>query len=88
MLYLIAKKIIKMDHVISFSKDKILSDIQTHAVKRMDFTPAKSNKVSIFCIKKMINLIKTLMIKLISCPWNSQYIKTKLWHKSSKAVKS
>ena len=34
--------------------------------------------VGIFCIKKQVNLIKTFMIKLISFPCNSQYIKTTL----------
>ena len=41
----------------------------------MDFIPTKFSKLSVFCIKKQVNLIETLMIKLISCPYNSQYIK-------------
>ena len=42
------------------------------------FTPTELSKVSVLQFKNQVNLIETLMIKLISCPCNSQYIKTKL----------
>ena len=49
--------------VFSFLKDKTLSDIWTHEIKRIDFTP-KFSKVSSFYIKKQVNLIESLMIQL------------------------
>ena len=44
----------------------------------MDFTPTKFSKVSIYWIKKQVNLLENVMIQLISCPANSQYIKKNL----------
>ena len=74
-LYLIAKEIIKLDlkfMYFHFLKDKTLSDIWTRTIKRIDFTPTK------FTIKRQVNLIETLTIRLITYPCNSQCIKTKL----------
>ena len=73
-VYLIAKEMIKIDlKSLCFLFWKI-----KYLVYRIDFTPIKSHRVSIFDIKKQVNLIETLIIKLISC-CNLQYIKTQLW---------
>ena len=53
-------------------------DIGTHGIKRMDFTPTKFSRLSVLCVKNQVNLIETLMIRIVSCPCNSECIKTKL----------
>ena len=88
--YLIVKEIIKMDlkAMCFFFLNNKISDIWIHAIKRIDFIPTKFSRLSMFFIQKQVNLSETLMIKLISCPCNLQYIKTKLQQiKPSKIVK-
>ena len=47
-------------------------------IKEMNFIPTKFSRVSIFYVKRQVNLIENFMTNSISCPCNSQYIKTKL----------
>ena len=73
MLYQFAKITIKT--TLNFPKDKDPSDIWIRSIKRVNFSPAKFSRVSIFffIFKKEVNSIETFGIKLISRICNLQH---------------
>ena len=64
----------------SFPKDKYYLIYKCVQSKDLILLLLDLTEWILFCNKKQVNLIATLMIKLISCPFNSQYIMT---HKPS-----
>ncbi len=71
--------------VFSLPNNKKLSDVWICIIKRDNFSSTELRRVSIFSVLKMVNVIETLMIKLISCLCNSQ---KKLRQKYSEKVKT
>ena len=74
MLYFTAKEIIKMNQksILSFPKDKTISDIWTHVIKRVDFILKEFTTGNIFSIETLVNLVETLVIKVLLCSCNLQ----------------
>ena len=74
--YQVNYKNISEVHVFSFLKNKELSDVWIHTIKRDNFSPNKLSKTSHFWILKKVNLIETSMSKSVSCLCNSKHIET------------